>query len=212
MIADPPRRPQAARAKLIGVLVGAAVVAVIALLALDGRGSPWDPGEPETVFELNTDSNGAWLIGSIFLDNDEQEAMTVHSVDVLTSPGIERVEVAAVLPNDQAEESPLLAGPGRPLEQVQGALPLVLGETFEPMDFLVPSDPDWPRNRFDLQLLVGFELADGAETGVVNGIRVTYDVGGRSTTRVFPHAAIACVPSHPCDIDDPSALLDDVTP
>lgn len=55
----------------------------------------------------------------------------------------------------------------------------------------------------------GFRITSG-DVGAVNGVRITYRVGGKTTHKDFRIFVIACVKPNPCDAPDGEEDYEDV--
>lgn len=129
-------------------------------------------------------------LGLMHLEHPGKD-VTVVSVEALTSPNVEYLGAFTIwprdLPGDQFSVVPGFppkygTAPRHQLSEVVSATETAV---------IIPGYSDKPPG---VSVVAGFRLLSG-DIGAMNGIRVTYKVGTKTTREVFRYAAIACLPA-----------------
>ncbi|MGQ0625364.1 MAG: hypothetical protein ACT4PP_12045 [Sporichthyaceae bacterium] len=166
-----------------------AVLAAVGVISQSGGVEPLEPAEPEESYLGVSMTDRRFTVSSLYLRHPGKD-ITVLSVEPLTSPNIEYLGSFVVWPRDFRTHA-LTAGRGFPSPLMPNRHPL--GELVPASETAYLELSDRNGNPAPVFVAAGFRLASG-DIGAVNGIRVTYDLDGKTKRETFRYAAIVCLP------------------
>jgi hypothetical protein len=170
---------------------------VIALLVAAVGGGLWmrrggtpelKPTNPEVTYTTGTLPAGdtTFSLGDLLIERPGADVQVI-SVKPLTSPNVEYLGAFTTWPRDIGAEV-WTGGPGFPGPNQKHLHDL--SEVVPAAEFLAGPNA--------MSVTVGFRITSG-DIGVVNGLLLTYKVGGKTKHRIAREAIIACVQPNPCD-------------